>query len=250
MSKLTIVIPSFNNYADLEKTLTSIVQPKREKIEIIIVDSSINHDQVRSLVALFSSRYKCLYVDPLGVYNAMNKVLSTLAEGYVLFLNSGDVLLVDIDSILLVLKRTKSQVIIFRQNTYYKGEYIYTFNPNLYSIWPHQSTVYKADLHGQFGFYDEKATIVADQLFFKKLKLSQEVTKELSDYILAGYDLSGISSGCSYPMIKELVLMEPKHRYKIYIIIKGIIRCNLLKLLGVRGYFLLTGLIYKRYTRV
>jgi hypothetical protein len=220
-----------------------------DKVEIIIVDSSRNHDAVSSLVTSFSSSYKCFYVNPRGVYNAMNKVLSTLTEGYVLFLNSGDVLLADADSIMRELERTKSQVIIFRQRTFYKGEYIYTFNPSLNSIWPHQSTIYRADLHRQFGFYNEKATIVADQLFFNKLKLSLEVTKELSGYILAGYDLSGISSGCSYPMIKELVSMETKYRYKIAVMIKGIIRCTLFRFLGIRGYFLLTGSIYKRYTR-
>jgi len=249
MISLTIVIPSFNNYAELEKTLTSIGQPSIERVDIIIVDSSRNHDAVRSLVTSFSSGYKCLYVEPRGVYNAMNRVLSTLTEGYVLFLNSGDVLLAEVESIMLVLEHTKSQVIIFRQSTFYKGEYIYTFNPSLNSIWPHQSTVYRVDLHGQFGFYNENAAIVADQLFFRKLKLSLEVTKELADNILAGYDLSGISSGCSYSMIKELVLMETKYLNKIAVMIKGFIRCNLLRLLGIRGYFLLTGTLYKRYTR-
>ena len=86
---LTIVTVVRDDLAGLQRTLSSISASGAADVQVIVVDSSSDRESVAATCAGIADVH---WVEPEGIYPAMNIGLS-LAEGhYVQFLNAGDML--------------------------------------------------------------------------------------------------------------------------------------------------------------
>ena len=95
MGNITIIVLTKNNLFELLETLNSI-EKFCEGITIYIVDGSKNIFDIKkySLIKDYSNQYKYFYKPKIkGIYPSMNFAIEKVKTKYLMFLNSGDLLL-------------------------------------------------------------------------------------------------------------------------------------------------------------
>lgn len=230
-NKLTIIVPTFNNHKDLEVTLDSIIE-FTNLFDLIIIDSSSYYPlnfKFKNEIYKFSK-----WVKPSGVYNAINTGVQLTKTKYLMTLNSGDTAESDklINVINTYLIQDSFQVIIGCQNVSYKN-INYIFRPSLKSLWPHQSVVYRKNLHDKIGLFNTNYKIISDQLFFEKIKIQKEIKIKFLNYSLTTYDVTGISSLMNLENIKEYEILNSvrkKKNFKLYFRYYFYRLCSLMKI--------------------
>lgn len=89
---LSVITINFNNVAGLRRTLASIPEIETDTWEWIVVDGASSDGSVEYLKE-YKGKLDLLISEPdKGLYDAMNKGLSSSKGGFVWFLNSGDIL--------------------------------------------------------------------------------------------------------------------------------------------------------------
>lgn len=87
LSVITIV---YNNAADIERTMLSVLGQTYAGIEYIVIDGA-STDGTLDIINKYQSRISKLVSEPdKGIYDAMNKGLALATGDYVIFMNSGD----------------------------------------------------------------------------------------------------------------------------------------------------------------
>jgi glycosyltransferase involved in cell wall biosynthesis len=87
LSVITIV---YNNAADIERTMLSVLNQTYPHIEYIIIDGA-STDGTLQIIGKYKDRLsKFISEKDNGIYDAMNKGLALAGGDYVLFMNSGD----------------------------------------------------------------------------------------------------------------------------------------------------------------
>lgn len=88
--KLSVITIVYNNVADIERTMLSVLQQTYPNIEYIIVDG-LSTDGTLDIIKKYQDRLgKFISEKDEGIYDAMNKGLAVASGDYVLFMNSGD----------------------------------------------------------------------------------------------------------------------------------------------------------------
>jgi putative colanic acid biosynthesis glycosyltransferase len=96
---LSVVTINFNNASGLTKTLSSLAPFRKSGFEWVFIDGG-SKDQSVELSKKFSLPTDIVVSEPdSGIYNAMNKGIQYATGDQILFLNSGDVLHPEIQSI-------------------------------------------------------------------------------------------------------------------------------------------------------
>ncbi len=176
--KLSIITINRNNAAGLARTLKSTfgAQPGFDDWEQIVVDGASTDDSLEVLDQWKDDTHLGWHVSEpdTGIYNAMNKGASHARGDYLLFLNSGDMLLND--SLREVFSRPiNADLVISNMVINYGGHdrpYFsakpFKFDPVffLFRVIPHQGTLISRELHKTIGGYDENLRFAADHKFF------------------------------------------------------------------------------------
>lgn len=216
---LTIIVPTFNNSEQLEATLDSIVELSY-LFSLIIVDSSsyfpLNFKYKDHLI-------DSLWVEPSGVYSALNEGIRHTNSMYMMCLNSGDIAVTrNLKEVIetYIVNFSGPDVILGSQDLNYKG-ISYSERPTFQSIWPHQSVIYKRVLHDYYGFFNTDFKLISDQLFFVELRHDKSLSICSLDTSLTIYDLTGMSSVMNLQSVKEFrFLNEIRGRGNIKLYIK------------------------------
>jgi glycosyltransferase involved in cell wall biosynthesis len=88
--KLTVITVVYNNVADIERSMLSVLQQTYPNIEYIVIDGA-SRDGTKEKVESYASKLARFISEPdQGIYDAMNKGLSLATGEYILFMNSGD----------------------------------------------------------------------------------------------------------------------------------------------------------------
>lgn len=88
--KLSVITIVYNNAADIERTMLSVLGQTYKDIEYIIVDG-LSTDGTLDIVKKYADKLaKLISEKDEGIYDAMNKGLAAATGDYVLFMNSGD----------------------------------------------------------------------------------------------------------------------------------------------------------------
>jgi len=88
--KLTVITIVYNNAADIERTMLSVLGQTYPNIEYIIVDG-LSTDRTLDIIKKYQEKIsKLISEKDEGIYDAMNKGLVAATGDYVLFMNSGD----------------------------------------------------------------------------------------------------------------------------------------------------------------
>lgn len=96
---LSIITINFNNVAGLEKTLKSLAPLRKSGFEWVFIDGGSKDESVKLARDFSLPTDVVISESDSGIYNAMNKGIQYATGDQILFLNSGDVLHPDIQSI-------------------------------------------------------------------------------------------------------------------------------------------------------
>lgn len=210
MSKLSIIIPTFNDHEAFLLTLKSVVSEIMLGDEIIVVDSSRDPSLAENIIAQLDvpNRVKLFWQKPRGVYSAQNFGITQSNGDWIQIVNSGDSYLkgARLEILEKIDKYPTAWVHVFSQSCSLNKTYVAEFIPSFESIWPHQSVVAHKQVHEKFGYYDEEHTFISDQLFLLKIRSQVEVA--LHKPVITDYDLSGISSTFSLNLCSEIRLLN------------------------------------------
>ncbi len=87
---LSVITVVFNNAADIERTMLSVIDQTYPAIEYIVIDGQ-STDGTLKIIQQYKERIvKLVSEKDEGIYDAMNKGLALATGDYVLFMNSAD----------------------------------------------------------------------------------------------------------------------------------------------------------------
>jgi glycosyltransferase involved in cell wall biosynthesis len=87
---LSVITVVYNNAADIERTLLSVINQTYPNIEYIVIDGA-STDGTLQIIEKYTNRVAKLISEPdKGIYDAMNKGLALATGDYVIFMNSAD----------------------------------------------------------------------------------------------------------------------------------------------------------------
>lgn len=87
---VNIITVAYNAKNDLEKTILSVISQDYPRINYIIVDGGSN-DGTSEMIKKYKEKINLyIFEKDNGIYDAMNKGISNVKEGYLNFLNAGD----------------------------------------------------------------------------------------------------------------------------------------------------------------
>jgi len=87
---LSVITVVYNNVADIERTLLSVLNQTYKGIEYIVIDGGSTDGTVQVIEKYKDRLAKFISEKDKGIYDAMNKGLALATGDYVLFMNSAD----------------------------------------------------------------------------------------------------------------------------------------------------------------
>lgn len=210
MIKLSIITINRNNAEGLNKTIHSVLSQNYSDFEYIVVDGASTDDSVdviknyeqKSLPIREGNRNSLLWISEpdTGIYNAMNKGIRLATGEYVLFLNSGDILVNENVITQFMLLDTFADIVACREcfsngKVYIppKQEYL-SYDYLVDQPLMHQSTFIKKTAFDKYGLYNENHRIVSDWEWWIKALVIGNATYETQDIEVALFDRTGVSN--------------------------------------------------------
>lgn len=205
---LSVIIPAFNDFLELEETLRSLMDELQPRDEVLVVDSSTDASRVPSLLKALSlsCSWECYWVPPAGVYAAQNHGIVRARAPWIQVLGAGDRLLPGGRALIAeqLKRRPEVKIHIFGQVTGERNQPVNRLFATPSGVWPHQSVIVSRSVHEEFGLFDEALRLVSDQLFFARVR--HQVPWKIHTDLLTYYDLSGVSSRVTMAQSRELFL--------------------------------------------
>lgn len=219
MSLISIITINYNNVEGLQKTINSVVSQGFQDFEFIVIDGGSTDGSV-DVVKKYNRINEWLSEKDNGIYDAQNKgVLKSKGE-YLLFLNSGDILVDNqvLQKVSTCLSSGKSfyygNLILDKNNTKEKHlapkEIDVDFMLN--STFWHPCVFIKSNLFKQFGLYNTSFKIVGDYEFFIRCLLKPNITTEYVNEFITEFDGNGISNDASQ---NEIQVNEREMAWKL-----------------------------------
>lgn len=229
--KLSIITINYNDAAGLKKTLDSVAMQTCADFEHIIVDGASTDGSVDIICQYADSqairrqgneatRQVVWLSEPdTGIYNAMNKGVRMASGEYLLFLNSGDVL-VDENVVYDFIASDKREDIVAGGTLLGVDERLPKYPPEVltYELFVtdslmHAATFIRRELFEQYGLYNEQHRIVSDWEFFVKVLVNNNCTYTTIDRLISLFDTTGISNQSSHSTLHEQERREVIDRY-------------------------------------
>ena len=192
----SIITPTYNCAAKIEKTIESVLSQNKSLFEYIIVDG-LSDDGTLEKIKKNSDEIKLIVGKDNGVYDAMNKGIDIATGKYLYFMGAGDQLK---EGILEKIKTIMPQdnlsfvygnVYRFDQNRIYDGE----FNKhklNKRNIC-HQAIFYERNIFNLVGKYDFKYGTKADYALNLRCFGCRGINKIYINEVIADYEGFGLS---------------------------------------------------------
>ncbi len=210
---LTIVTVVKDDAEGFTRSLASLRDQNLSGVEYLVVDSSSDRDAVPTLAASSAIPAHVTWVDPEGIYSAMNFALTQATGEYVYFLNAGDELLPDSLSRVHDAVVTSSPLWLFgevevisadgsRHRTPrwdYRDEAAHHFARGHFPS--HQGTFARTEAISALGGFDTSLTITADYAI--ALGLSQQEPPAYIDAPIAAFHEGGVSTRRWYASIAQ-----------------------------------------------
>lgn len=217
---ISIITINYNNCIGLERTIVSVQSSDFESFEHLIIDGG-SSDNSKQIILKNKELFSYWVSEPdKGIYNAMNKGIYNAKGDYLLFLNSGDVL-VSNDTLRNVSHYLDNKYDIYYGNLNYVSEdetnlveypeklkFSYFFNGGYL---PHPATFIKKELFYRIGFYNEAYRIIGDWDFFIKALCKYNSTYKRIDVTITNFDNNGISND---PNMYKIIDLEKAESFK------------------------------------
>lgn len=230
MPTLSVITVNRNNARNLENTIISVITQIFNDFEFIIIDGA-STDKSLEIIKAYSEKITLWISEPdTGIYNAMNKGIMHASGEYLLFLNSGDIL---INNFILdeIFRLKFSEDIISGSVEIFSGtrkRFVICEGPGLDELtlskllWislNHQATFIRRELLVKLGMYDERYRIISDWIFSLKALIFNNASYRFIKKPVAQLEPNGIS-GNEYELnlerIRAIKEMVPARIYKDY----------------------------------
>lgn len=203
MPKLSIITINYNNREGLKRTISSVLNQTWKEFEYIVIDGGSTDGSV-PIIEMYSGKLSYWVTEKdKGVYYAMNKGILKANGDYLLFLNSGDVL-VDENVINALIANEDSNVDLVYgdlKRTFTDGSQEIVKMPDFIDVETimrftlcHPVTLIRKRLFDEYGLYDERLRIVADWAFFLKVIILGNATQKHKNVVVSNFGMDGISS--------------------------------------------------------
>jgi len=199
--KISIITINYNNADGLQQTIKSVLKQTYANIQYLVIDGDSTDDS-KSILARYGHEINFVVSEPdKGIYEAMNKGARAAVGDYLLFLNSGDVLVNE--SVIAESVAAGLNADLVSANMHFIGQdrsYVWTppesisFDLFYQSSLPHPSTFIKRTLFSTVGYYDEGLRIVSDWKFTFLAAFKYNCSYRHVDVLLSAYKADGISS--------------------------------------------------------
>ncbi len=205
---LSIITINFNQAKGLEETIRSVVAQSFDNYQYLVIDGGSTDESVNVIERYKDKIHHWVSEKDNGIYNAMNKGIAAAKGEYILFLNSGDVLISEKALQDFVLHQDFKGDIIYGDYQFANGQKIYPDKVTPYyfvkSSLPHQSTFFKRSIFDIMGVFDESYRIAADRAFYLKCMVSNQFQWQHIHYPLTIFDLEGISNSSGHLKKKQV----------------------------------------------
>jgi glycosyltransferase involved in cell wall biosynthesis len=203
VAKLSIITINFNNKLGLRRTFDSIFAQTFIEFEYIVIDGG-SCDGSKELIETHQNKINYWVSEKdNGIYHAMNKGIRAASGDYLLFMNSGDVLISDSNILNDCCLKLNEDIVAFdcflEKDNKIIGRRTHIEKPTLYYVYKygfkHQSTFIKRGLFYKLGLYNEAFIIAGDYEFWIRCFLESTTTCKCYKIPIAIFELSGISQG-------------------------------------------------------
>lgn len=164
MPLLSIIIPTFNSSAVIEKALRSILEQSFSDWEILVMDGASKDNTVAIAESLADSRIRVYSEPDKGIYDAMNKGIVRSKGTWLYFLGSDDYLLQP-NVLSLVFAQSYDEDVLYCE---VESPHLKEANTGEWSIDNlehnrcHQGILYRRSVFDRLGYYDLKYRVCAD----------------------------------------------------------------------------------------
>lgn len=199
MTFFTIVIPTYNSIATIQRALNSVLIQSFPDFEILVIDGMSNDNTVEEVRSFQDKRIRIFSEKDKGVYDAMNKGVGKAIGKWIYFLGSDDYLF-------------DKQVLLNVKNRIYNSKldvlYGNVTSPKLGDIYDgffsrkkikqknicHQSIFFNRKVFNDLRGFNLLFPVLADWEFNIRWLLSSKFSHEYYDIIIAYFEDGGISS--------------------------------------------------------
>lgn len=91
MTKISVVIPSYNHRHFIEKAVESVLNQSERDLELIVIDDGSTDDSLTYLRQINDPRFTLVEQENAGAHNAINRGLEVAKGDYLAILNSDDI---------------------------------------------------------------------------------------------------------------------------------------------------------------
>ena len=204
LPKISIITVVYNGEKYLEDTILSVINQTYNNIEYIIIDGGSTDNTLDIIKKYENDIHFWISEKDDGIYDAMNKGVLRAYGDWVLFLNSGDLLL---DNVLNLLKEkinNNYSIIYGSIKILHQGNYITRYPKDISSLhytmpFCHQAVIVKKSLLIKSPF-NINYKLASDFDFFLKNINQKFLYVPLT---LVEYDLFGLSNKNAFDMMKE-----------------------------------------------
>lgn len=208
MKKLTIVTINKNNLNGLKETASSVIKQRNTDFEWIVVDGMSIDGSIEYIKSISSFIDLYIIENDSGIYHAMNKGVNLSSGKYLLFLNSGDVLVDGLFNDGLIdglskdleygdcLIKTRTGFLTAKQPD------VLSFQSFYAGCICHQAAFVRRDLHIKYPF-DEKLKLASCRRFFLDIIVFGNASYHYLGRPIAVYDTGGMSSLHKDKLVEE-----------------------------------------------
>jgi glycosyltransferase involved in cell wall biosynthesis len=200
--KFSIITINYNDNLGLRKTIESVISQTYTDKEFIVVDGD-SSDGSKIVIDQYANQItKWVSEKDNGIYHAMNKGIRMATGAYLLFLNSGDILL-NAGVLKAAADEMKDNKELYygdihfelsNKTTKVNFPAELTFDFFFYNNLSHQATFIKRTLFDDLFFYNETYKIAADWEFFIYAVCKANVSYQHLPIVITIYNGTGISS--------------------------------------------------------
>lgn len=223
--KISIVTINYNNAKGLEETINSVIAQTYKNIEYVVIDGG-SDDGSKDLITAREEQIAYWVSEPdEGVYNAMNKGILAATGDYLIFINSGDLLIhngVINQAVGLGLDRDLVYGNLICVEAGLEKKWVVddelSFETFYKATIPHPATFIKRSLFEMIGLYNERNKIVSDWEFFMLATCKYNCSYKHIDLTLTRFFQGGISSDPkNYEMLARERTIALKEHFPFFI---------------------------------
>jgi glycosyltransferase involved in cell wall biosynthesis len=195
MTKLSIIIPTFNSEKVLAAAIQSVLSQSFTDFEVLIIDGISTDDTLNIAKNYADSRIKIFSEKDKGIYDAMNKGIERASGEWLYFLGSDDVLFSPQSLENVFGKYYLSDTKIVYGNVQFKlNKAIYDKKFSYFKLYDknicHQAIFYRKQVFKQVGKYQTQYKALADWVFNMKC-FSLQIPKLYVNELIAIYNEDG-----------------------------------------------------------